>query len=174
MGFIQIYLHKKSPPDIHITELITPQLARSLEHRVEDASLQGRYVDFYVESDVSSFNILSIPMLRKRVQEILILARARSEDSGRNDEVEEYTGGQYRVSGDSAVDLISRPVQLAGNVATQMAETLSGSSDNVTRRYQASYKELDDPVAAMHKRNIASQWGPGCLFNESVGSRLSK
>jgi hypothetical protein len=61
------------------------------------------------------------------------------------------------------VDIISRPVELAGNVAGQMADnldqTLTGRSTRSGNAYTARNAEPDDPVAAMHKRNVASQWG---------------
>ena len=104
----------EGPPVVHVSEVIPTQFARSLEHRVEDVSLSDSYLEFYIETDINTFYVQSIPLLRKRVQEMNVLARAKSESGNRQEEEVEYTAGQYRISADSAVDIISRPVELAG------------------------------------------------------------
>ena len=150
-------------PQIYITELITPQMAQSLYHRVEDARLEDGFIHFRIESDYGSFDVSSLAMLRKRVMEISILGQALSQSRARNNDSAEYTGGEYRISADSAIDIISRPISSATNVAGQvrdnLEETLQGASPGVAARYDSNVDESEEPVMAMHRRNIASQWG---------------
>ena len=107
-------------------------------------------------------SITSLALFRNRIQEISTLAQAinqfQKEDDGLSDELR----GQFSIRADSAIDIISRPVEsaanLAGQIADNLTETLSGASTETTR-FSYLGQESKDPVAAMHKRNIASQWG---------------
>ena len=151
-------------PVIRMSDVLTSQQAQSLYHRVEDIELSGKFYDFRVHSDMGTYNISSMAMFRKRVEEISTLSQAmnqvRDDDRGLSSELQ----GQFSIRADSAIDIISRPVEsaadLAGQFADNLEETLTGQSRRTTSG-TASYlvQESSDPVAAMHKRNIASQWG---------------
>ena len=149
-------------PQIHITEIIPPAIAQSVSHRVEDARLTGNYIEFRVESDVGSFNIESLPLLITRVREISILNQARNQMSRQWERPADYSRGKYQVSADSALDILARPMSTASNMADQVRKNLENTQDSPGEKYtgfNTSDMESEDPVIAMHKRNIASQWG---------------
>jgi len=149
-------------PTVHITDVISPELAQSLQHRVEEANFDGKYINFEVGSDFGNYNISSLSMLRVRVQEITTLGTAMRQFSTKDPELSDHLQGQFNVRADSAIDIITRPVSTATTIAGQfkenMDETLTGVSPEVAQAYQYAESGSDDPVTAMHKRNVAGQW----------------
>ena len=153
----------ESAPQINISEIVSPELAQSISHRVEDARLSGNSITFRVESEFGEFNVESLLLLITRVREILILTQAVNEMNRTNRRPAEYSRGKYSVSADSALDILSRPMSTASNVAEQVRSNIENDPVNVPEKYHLYTDEgnieKEDPVIAMHKRNIASQWG---------------
>jgi hypothetical protein len=157
------YAYYEARPVIRMSDVLTSQQAQSVYHRVEDIELSGKFFSFRVDSELGNYNIRSMAMFRNRIQEISTLAQAISQFNKKDDGLSEEIRGQFSIRADSAIDILSRPVESAANLAGQVAdnlnETLSGIPADATSTFGYSGKELKDPVAAMHKRNIASQWG---------------
>ena len=158
-----VFAYYEARPAIRMSDVLTSQQAQSLYHRVVDIELDGKFYNFYVDSDMGNYDISSLAMFRTRIQEISTLAQAISEFSRKDDNLSEEIRGQFSIRADSAIDIISRPVESATNLAAQVADnlnqTLSGLPENATNTFGYHGQELADPVASMHKRNIASQWG---------------
>lgn len=150
-------------PQIHISEIIPPSLAQSVFYRVEEGNLAGKYIRFSIESDFGDFDVESLPMLVTRIRELSILSRAVNQEQRERGGSRKYDGGKYQVSADSAMDILTRPISTATNVAGQVGRKLEDPgpevSPEVRREYMAVDQGKDDPVMSMHKRNIASQWG---------------
>ena len=150
-------------PQIYISELIPPSLAQSVSYRVEDGKLTGRYIRFSIDSEFGNFTVDSLPLLVTRIREISILDQAVNQSNLRNIKSGKYNRGKYHVSADSALDIVTRPMSTASEVADQVRSNLENNvpevSQEVELKYMTGGDESDDPVIAMHKRNIASQWG---------------
>lgn len=149
-------------PQINISEIIPPSIAQSVSYRVEDGQLEGDHIRFRIESDFGEFSVDSIPLLISRVREISILSRAVNQVDKKKLNSSEDTRGEYRVSADSALDILTQPLSTASNVAGQVGRKFENSPTEYSednREYISRGMESDDPVIAMHKRNIASQWG---------------
>ncbi len=157
------YAYYEARPAIRMSDVLTFQQAQSVYHRVVDIELDGKFYVFRVDSEMGNYNISSLALFRSRIQEISTLAQAISEFSRKNDNLSEEIRGQFSIRADSAIDIISRPVESAANLAGQFADnlndTLSGIPEQATNTFGYQGQESKDPVAAMHKRNIASQWG---------------
>ena len=152
-------------PVIRMSEVLTSQQAQSVYHRVEDIELDGKFYRFRVDSEMGNYTITSLALFRKRVQEILTLSQAVNQFEKENVQLSEEITGQFSIRANSAMDIISRPVESAANLAGQVANNLNDSLSRPARESTTSSRisyiaqESNDPVAAMHKRNIASQWG---------------
>ncbi len=150
--------------DTHIplSELLSSQLASSLYHRVEEVETRNGNFHFRIVSDFGIYNVVSLPLLRERVKEIITLGTAIKEFESKENTISNELRGQLSVSSDYALDILARPVDTAINIAGQLAdnldETLSGAPPESQRSFQYSGGGSVDPVAIMHKRNIASQW----------------
>ena len=159
-------------PQIHISEIIPPSLAQSVSYRVVDGMLEGDHVRFRVESDFGNFTIDSIPLLISRARELSILGRAVNQVNLQNQKTSEYTRGKYHVSADSALDILTQPLTTASNIAGQVERNLDNNAPSdyqeSTAQYTAVSTEPVDPVFAMHKRNIASQWGLDVYSSNTV------
>ena len=162
-GTSQAYYEAR--PVIRMSEVLTSQQAQSVYHRVEDIELDGKFYRFRVHSEMGNYTITSLALFRKRVQEILTLSQAVNQFERENVQLSEEITGQFSIRANSAMDIISRPVESAANLAGQVANNLNESLSRPARKSAGSERfsyitqELQDPVAAMHKRNIASQWG---------------
>lgn len=150
-------------PQINISEIFPPSLTQSVSYRVADGKLEGNHIRFTIESDFGNFSIESIPLLISRVREISILSRAVNQVNQQHQNSPDYPRGKYRVSADSALDILTQPLSTASNVAGQVRRNFENNSPNgaleTNMEYTSGFMEPDDPVIAMHKRNIASQWG---------------
>ncbi len=150
-------------PVIRMSEVLTSQQAQSVYHRVVDIELDGKFYNFHVDSDMGQYKISSLALFRNRIQEITTLAQAMSQFNKDGDGLSRELGGQFSIRADSALDIISRPVQSAANLAGQFADNLNETLTSETTETQSNYiylqRESKDSVAAMHKRNIANQWG---------------
>ena len=157
------YAYYEARPVIRMSEVLTSQQAQSVYHRVVDIELDGKFYHFHVDSDMGQYKISSLALFRNRVEEITTLAQAMSQFNQNDDGLSRELGGQFSIRADSAFDIISRPVESAANLAGQFADNLNETLTSETAETQSTYaylqQESKDPVAAMHKRNVASQWG---------------
>ena len=161
---VPVNAYYEARPVIRMSDVLSSQQAQSVYHRVEDIELSGRFYNFRVHSDMGSYNISSMALFRKRVQEISTLAQAMSQFNKKDEDLSDELRGQFSIRADSAIDIISRPVESAADLAGQFADNLNETLTGNTRHAETSAldymrRESSDPVAAMHKRNIASQWG---------------
>ena len=149
-------------PEIYLADILPPELRQSIRHRVEEVEVRRGIFHFYLESDFGAYNIATMGLLRERIREISILGNAISQLGSQEDSQVHATRGQLEIRSDRAVDIISRPVSSASNLAGQLAdnlsETLMGPAGTVAKEFIYSGGESADPVAALHKRNIAGQW----------------
>ncbi len=156
------FAYYEARPVIRMSDVLTSQQAQSVYHRVDDIELDGKFYRFHVNSEIGNYTITSLALFRKRVQEILTLAQAVNQFQKKDEELSEEIGGQFSIRANSAMDILSRPVESAANLAGQVADNLNQTFTTVdadSTRFSYLGAESQDPVAAMHKRNIASQWG---------------
>lgn len=149
-------------PDVHLSDVLSPKLLQSVNHRVDDVQLDGSFYRFLIESDFGSYDIGSLAMLHNRIDEITTLGQAISQFSSKNERLSDELRGQLHISADSAIDILARPVSSAANIAGQLAEnlgdTLSGVPGVTKESVYYDATESADPTTMMHKRNVASQW----------------
>ena len=150
-------------PMITLSEVLEPGLAQSVYHRVEDASLEGRYYRFQVDSQFGQYDILSLGMLRVRVHEFKILGEAVSQFSQREQQLSEALRGQLQVRADSAVDILTHPLATASELASQLTgqgqKLRTDSSNVITGLWLDVDDRALDPTLTLHRRNVAHQWG---------------
>lgn len=153
-------------PAAHVSEILPPRLAQSIYHTVDQVEVNGRFYEFHVESEYGKYDVPSLALLKIRVHEIRTLGEAISEFAKSNSELSEQLHGQLSIRANNAIDIISRPVSTATNLAGQLAhnldQTLTGErdSENVDKAAgSAALESGSDPVLAMHRRNVAAQWG---------------
>ena len=151
-------------PTVHLTNILSPKLAQSVYHRVDDVEVSGRSFLFRMDSDYGVYNIRSLVLLRIRVNEIATLGHAINQFDRHDEIFSNELRGQLRINAESAIDIITSPVSSATNLAGQIATNLNDaliSTPEATPVKAFSYTggQSVDPVTAMHKRNIASQWG---------------
>jgi len=150
-------------PVINSNTVLSSEYLSSTYHRVESVDINNDFYHFVVESDIGYFDIHSLVLLKKRVNEIKTISRAINTYEQQDDEFSGRLRSQLSISGDSAVDLLRSPLNAASNLAGQLAgnlnATLAGEDPFVYQpERQASY-EPKDPTTARHKRNIAFQLG---------------
>lgn len=151
-------------PEAHISKILSSKEAQSVYHRVEEVQLIGREYQFYVETQFAGYNIQSMPLLRDSIKEITIVGDALSQFSRQSQHFSDELRGQLEIRAESVIDIISRPVQSVANLAGQAADNLDetftdpfGGAKRSTYRLQG--QASSDPTFAMHKRNVANQWG---------------
>ena len=149
-------------PLVYVSRVVPENLQKSLLHSIEDMSVRDGVYHFYLDSNYGVYEVASTHMLRERVREILILGNGVTQLNREVEEKEPEVRGQLEIRSDRALDIITRPVDSASNLAGQMAgnlsETFAGSIADHERAIIYAGDENDDPVFALHKRNIASQW----------------
>ncbi len=149
-------------PVINSNEVLSSEYLSSAYHRVESVDFENGFYIFNVESDFGHFDITSLALLKKRVQEIRILGQAINQFERQNEELSQELRSELRVTGDSAVDIITSPFNTASKLAGQLSDnlegTLAGEDPYISyTRSRFSYAEPKDPTTAAHKRNIAYQ-----------------
>jgi len=155
----------ESVPQPRLAEILPPELRQSVHHTVEGVELQDGYYIFSVDSEFGTFVAESLPQLRSLVNEIEILSQAMNQFVQNNPQMEPELRGQFSIQADSAVDIITRPVdtatELAGQLGGNINEALRGSPVLISEYERVDFAAADsaDPTAAMHKRNVAAQWG---------------
>jgi len=147
-----------------LSELLPQDLRQSVHHSVEDVYLDGRFYQFRLDSEFGAYSVPSLALLRVRVREIETLSQAVNQLAVQADRPEQDARGQYSVSADSAIDILTHPVSTAGEIAGQVAGNLNETFTGVPSAGMdgaPSYREMEnlDPVQAMHRRNAAAQWG---------------
>lgn len=157
------FAYYEARPAVRMSEVLKPQQAQSVYHRVEDIELGGKFYKFRVDTEMGVYDIRSMAMFRNRIQEISTLIQAMSQFDKQDEALSDELGAQFSIRANSAVDILSRPVESAANLAGQFANNLEDTFSGTRKESGAVpgylVQELNDPVAAMHKRNIASQWG---------------
>ena len=152
-------------PQPRLAELLPPELRQSVHHTVESVEFQDGYYVFSVDSEYGTFVAESLPQLRNLVYELDILSQAMNQFAQKNPQLQPELHGQFNIQADSAVDIITRPVatatDLAGQLGGSLNQALRGSPVLISEyeRVDFAAAESADPTAAMHKRNIAAQWG---------------
>ncbi len=157
----------EGPPAAHISELLSPKIAQSIYHTVDSVQVKGRFYHFHIESEYGQYDPASLALLKIRVHEIRTLGEAISEFSRENTQLSEQLHGQLSVRANSAIDIIGRPVStardLAGQIASKLDQTISGPANADASRQlppdSVAMEYVADPVMAMHRRNVAAQWG---------------
>jgi hypothetical protein len=148
-----------------LAEVLPPELRQSVHHTVEGVELQDGYYVFTVDTEFGSFVAESMPQLRNLVNETEVLSQAMNQFTQNNPQLEPELRGQFNIQADSAVDIITRPVAtaavLAGQLGGNINQALTGSPVVINEYQRVDFAAADsaDPTAAMHKRNIAAQWG---------------
>jgi len=151
-------------PSLSISDVVPSELLQSAHHRIENIEFKEGMYQFTLDTDFGTYIVSSIPLLRTRVDELIILGQAINQFAQSDDSLRELPG-QLRLSADSAIDIISRPVSSATNLAGQLAsnlnETLTSGLvvDQEKQRFQYGLEASEDPTNSMHKRIAASQWG---------------
>lgn len=152
-------------PQPNLSGILAPDLKKSTHHSVEEVHVNGRFYTFRMDSDFGAYVVPSLALLRIRAAEVETLSQAVSEFERRDQDLSEELHGQFSVRADNAIDIITRPVSTASDLAGQLADnlnqTLSGPAPASGEQGPPAYGAAvaDDPVIAMHKRNIAAQWG---------------
>ncbi len=158
-------------PVINSNIVLSPEYLSSTYHRVDSVDIKNDYYHFIVESDIGNYEIYSLALLKKRVNEIKTISRAINTYEQEDDDFSGELRSQLRITGDSAVDLLTRPFSSASNLAGQLAEnlnaTLTGESAFVYQSNRAASYEPKDPTTARHKRNIAFQLGLDMYTNNT-------
>jgi len=148
-----------------LADVLPPELRQSVHHTVEGVELQDGYYVFTVDTEFGSFVAESMPQLRNLVNETEVLSQAMNQFTQSNPQLEPELRGQFNIQADSAVDILTRPVATAANLAGQLGgninQALTGSPVVINEYQRVDFAAADsaDPTAAMHKRNIAAQWG---------------
>jgi hypothetical protein len=150
-------------PVINSNTILSSEYLSSTYHRIESIDIENEFYHFSVESDIGHYDIHSLALLKKRVNEIKTIARAITIYEQQNDEFSGELRSQLSITSDSAVDLLTKPVSTASNLAGQLADnlnaTLSGEDAFVYQSSKQVAYEPKDPTTATHKRNIAYQLG---------------
>jgi hypothetical protein len=154
----------EAEPALDLATLLPAGLRRSSAHSVEEAAVDGRFYRFRMDSDFGLYTVPTLAMLRIRVAEVQTLSQSVGELQGATAAAaEQRTDAQWSVRSDNAIDIFSRPVETAQDFAGQVADDFNETFGNAPRgaggtaRWRAAMPS--DPTMAMHKRNVASQWG---------------
>ncbi len=152
-------------PEPRLTEVLSPALRQSVHHTVEAVEFRDGYYAFTVDSEFGTYEAASLPQLRTLVGEIEVLSQAMNQFARRDRAADPELRGQFSIEADSAMDIITRPVtsaaELAGQLGGNLNEALHGSPVLISEYQRIDFAAADsaDPTTSMHKRNIAAQWG---------------
>ena len=148
---------------VNSNTVLAPEYLSSTYHRVDSVDLNNGFYHFVVESDIGNYDIHSLALLKKRVNEIKTISHAMNRYEQQDDEFSGELRSQLNISSDSAVDMLTSPLSTASNLAGQLAEnlnaTLAGEDPFVRRSQRHASYEPKDSTTARHKRNIAFQLG---------------
>jgi len=164
------------PPHVEIDQLLPESLMQSDSHRVEDnLRVKGTQFELTIDSEHGRYDVRSVPMAILRIHEIRTLAQAVDAYQRNNQKLAAELRGAMLVGGDSAVDILTSPLDAAGSVVSQFVnnnvgqtfDELSNLDDPKVRRVRDPNSEPDieqnmyeswlpgDPVLAAYKRSVA-------------------
>lgn len=151
-------------PVVNSNTILSPEELSSTYHRVDTVEFEDGLYKFQLESDVGEFELKSLAVLRKRLNEIKILSQAIIQYENQDEDFSDELRSQLSLSSDSADDFITSPFKTARNLAGQLGKnldaTLEGEDPFVRDRLKRySHREPNDPTVARHKRNAAFQLG---------------
>jgi len=151
-------------PVVNSNTILSSEYLSSTYHRVDSVDINNDFYHFIVESDIGQYDIYSLALLTKRVNEIKTISRAINTYKQQDDKFSGELRSQLSLSGDSAVDFLTSPLNTASNLAGQLADnfnaTLTGEDPfHADQSNSPSFNEPDNPTTAIHKRNIAFQLG---------------
>jgi len=150
-------------PLINSNTVLSPEYLSSTYHRVDSVDINNDFYHFIVESDLGHYEIHSLALLKKRVNEIKTISRAINTYEQQDDEFSDELRSQLRVTGSSAVDMLTSPFSTASSLAGQLAgnfnATFAGEAPYIKQPSRRVSYEPKDQTTATHKRNIAFQLG---------------
>ncbi len=151
-------------PVLNSNKILGPEYLSSTYHRVDSIDINNGFYNFQVESNIGSYKITSLALLKKRVNEIIKLSQAIDQYEQQDDDFSDELRSQLSVSGDSAVDILSSPFKTARKLARQLSSNLDATlegEDPFVRDQNNRYlfREPEDATTARHKRNAAFQLG---------------
>ncbi len=150
-------------PVVNSNTVLSSEYLSSTYHRVDSININNDFYHFVVESDIGQYDIHSLALLKKRVNEIKTISRAINIYEQQDDEFSGELRSQLQVTGNSAVDLLTSPFSTASNIADQLADnfnaTLAGEDAFIEHSSRRASFEPKDQTTATHKRNIAFQLG---------------
>jgi hypothetical protein len=150
-------------PLVNSNKILSPEYLSSTYHRVDSVDINNDFYHFIVESDIGHYEIHSLALLKKRVNEIKTISRAINTYEQQDDEFSGELRSQLRVTGSSAVDMLTSPFSTASSLAGQLAgnfnATLAGENPYIDQSNRRASYEPKDQTTATHKRNIAFQLG---------------
>jgi hypothetical protein len=154
----------ESYPVINSNTILSSEELSSTYHRVDSIEINDGFYEFRVESNIGVYELISLAVLRKRINEIKILSQVIDQYKNQNEKFSDELRSQLSLSGDSAVDFITSPIKTARNLAGQLSSNLDATlegEDPFIRDQSSRYslREPDDPTIARHKRNAAFQLG---------------
>jgi hypothetical protein len=148
-------------PVVNSNEILTSEYLSSTYHRVDSIDIENDFYHFVIESDIGTYVIHSLALLKKRVNEIKTISRAIIAYEQQDDDFSEELRSQLKVTGNSAVDLLTSPFSTASNLAGQLTgnlnATLAGEDPYIQQSSRETSYEPKDLTTATHKRNIAFQ-----------------
>ncbi|NKC12304.1 MAG: hypothetical protein GKR94_08890 [Gammaproteobacteria bacterium] len=147
---------------VQAADVLPAYLYRSAHYRVlDDVRVRENTFIFQVEGGESSFTVASTPLLRTRLKELTVLAQAVAQFNVRNEALGAQLRGTLNVRGRSFGAIIASPLSTAANLAGQLSRNVQETLGAEVEREQVSRPppgiDKSDPVAAAHRRNIASQ-----------------
>jgi len=144
-----------------VREIIPKAWRQSIHYTVaEHARLDGDFLVFELQSALGSETVRSLPLLAIRVHEITTMVATATQLEKEDVDVREAIAGHRGVGSESVVDLLTRPLQTAGqladNLGTNLESTLAG--DYLRREQTSGGKHTSlDPRLAPFKRSVAAQ-----------------
>ena len=166
----------ENPPHVELDTVLPAPMMQSGVHRVEDdVRIKGTLLEFTLDSDLGSYDALSIPMAILRIHEIRTLAQAMDAFQRDNLRLAAALRSVVYTQNNAAVDILTSPLDSGGSTTRnfqnnnvgravedlgkrpasqapdQGGPTGSGGPENMYESWLPS-----DPILASHKRAVAS------------------
>ncbi len=166
----------ENPPHVELDMVLPAPMMQSGVHRVEDdVRIKGTLLEFTLDSDLGSYDALSIPMAFLRIHEIRTLAQAMDAFQRDNMRLAAALRSVVYTQNNAAVDILTSPLDSGGSITRNFqnnnvgraVEDLgkrpasqapdqggpngSGGPENMYESWLPS-----DPILASHKRAVAS------------------
>ena len=119
----------ESSPVVNSNTVLSPKELSSAYHRVDAVEFEDGFYKFQLESDIGEFELKSLAVLKKRLNEIKILSQAIIQYENQNEEFSDELRSQLSLSSDSADDFITSPFKTARNLAGQLGNNLDATLD---------------------------------------------